>query len=137
MSRSSNRHAASLARQATQLAIAVPQVLTHRLARLAAAGPSPSERDRREFARMVAEKPAAFGQAWLAMALQAAAAQQAFVLSMQRAALAPWLGAMPPAAGLAQWQGAALRALDKGLAPISRAAAANAARLGRSGRRPR
>lgn len=137
MSRSSNRHAASLVRQATQLAVAVPQVLTHRLARLAAAGAAPSQRDRREFTRMVAEKPAAFGQAWIAMALQAAAAQQAFVLSMQRAAWAPWLGAVPPTTGLAQWQGAALRALDKGLAPISRTATANAARLGRARQRPR
>jgi hypothetical protein len=36
-----------LARQATELAMAVPQVMAHRLTRMALAGATPSARDRR------------------------------------------------------------------------------------------
>ena len=57
-----------LARQAAERAVAVPQVIAHRLARLARAGPAPSARDREEFRRMGAEKAAAFAESWNAMA---------------------------------------------------------------------
>ena len=62
------RKTPSIARQAAELAVAVPQVIAHRLTRLALAGPAPSARDRREFQRMGAEKAAAFAESWNAMA---------------------------------------------------------------------
>ena len=64
------RKTPSIARQAAELAVAVPQVIAHRLTRLALAGPAPSARDRKEFRRMGAEKAAAFAESWNAMARQ-------------------------------------------------------------------
>jgi hypothetical protein len=66
-----------LAVKAAELAFAVPQVVAHRVARMAIAGPKPSARDRKEFARMVAEQNAAFGESFNAMAAQAVRADQA------------------------------------------------------------
>ena len=65
-----------LARQAAELAVAVPQVIAHRLTRLARAGPAPSARDRQEFRRMGAEKAAAFAESWNAMATRMLEANQ-------------------------------------------------------------
>ena len=50
-----------------ELSMAVPQVISHRLARMALSGPVLSPRDQREFTRMVVEKEVAFSQAWLTM----------------------------------------------------------------------
>jgi hypothetical protein len=111
-----------LAVKAAELAIAVPQVVAHRLTRMALAGAKPSARDQREFRRMGQEKVHAFWQSWFAMGW-------AFVSSWQRAWLAMLQGARVP-------MFAALPALDvlagKGLAPIHRHATANARRLART-----
>ncbi|WP_237711479.1 polyhydroxyalkanoate granule-associated phasin [Paracidovorax oryzae] len=80
----SSRRNRSLARQGAELAMAVPPVVAHRVARMALAGPNPSQRDRREFGRMVAEKQWAFVQSWAAMGMQALLAQQAMAASMVR-----------------------------------------------------
>lgn len=112
------RAPASLSRQSAELALAVPQVMAHRLTRMALAGPFPNARDRREFHGMGQEKMLAFSQSWFAMGL-------AMSQAMQQA----WL------AGL---QGAAVPLLDtqailaKGLAPVHRKATSNARRLGRT-----
>jgi hypothetical protein len=58
-------------RQSAGLALAVPEVMAHRLTRLWLAGPRPSQRDRDEFYRMGAEKLAAFYESWNAMFLEA------------------------------------------------------------------
>lgn len=114
---SRRRSSTRLARQATELSLAVPQVIAHRLTRLALAGPSPGARDRREFHVMGAEKVRAFWQSWFAMGW-------AMVEASQKAWLA-WL------------QGARVPLLDthailaRGLAPVHRRATANARRLGR------
>ena len=79
------RKTPSIARQAAELAVAVPQVIAHRLTRLARAGPAPSVRDRQEFQRMGAEKAAALAQSWNAMAQQAWEATPALALSFLRA----------------------------------------------------
>jgi hypothetical protein len=63
----SRRRSTNLARQATELAVAVPQVMAHRLTRMALAGPVLSARDRREFHGMAQEKMHAFWQSWFAM----------------------------------------------------------------------
>ncbi|QJW85097.1 hypothetical protein HK414_21330 [Ramlibacter terrae] len=114
----SRRTAATLSRQSTELALAVPQVMAHRLTRMALAGPFPSARDRREFHGMGQEKMLAFWQSRFAMG-------SAMTLAGQQA----WLAAM---------QGASVPLLDtqailaKGLAPVHRKATANARRLGRT-----
>jgi hypothetical protein len=113
-----------IARQTLGLALAVPQVVTHRIGRMAAAGAKPSARDRREFALMGAEKVAAFWESWAAMGWAAMQAQQALWRSMM---LAPW-GGLPTKQALA---GQALRVLNHGLAPVHRRAVGNAKRLAR------
>jgi len=129
------RQARLRARKATELGLAVPAVVGHRLARLAAAGLAPSERDRREFELMGAEKIAAFTESWLAVSM--AIWQANFVLgtSMLGMLATPWLGGSHAKIGQ-QWHSAMDGALDKGFAPIHRAATANARRLTRA-RQPR
>ena len=123
----------SVAVQAAELALAAPQVIAHRLARIALAGPRLSERDRKEFALMVAEKNAAFGEAWQAMASHGARANQALAASFFQSFLGVAHGKRPsPARSAAQLHHAALGVLGKGLAPLHRKAVANAKRLGRT-----
>jgi len=123
----------SLVVQAAELALAAPQVIAHRLARIALAGPRLSERDRKEFALMVAEKNAAFGEAWQAMASHGARANQALAASFFQSFLGVAHGKRPsPARSAAQLHHAALGVLGKGLAPLHRKAVANAKRLGRT-----
>jgi hypothetical protein len=111
----------------------VPQVVTHRVTRVAIAGPVPSARDRKEFKRMVAEKTSAFGEAWSAMAMQAMRANQALPASWLHAFWAPALRRVPSATAVAaELQPAALGVLGKGMAPVHRKAVANAKRLSRT-----
>ena len=127
------RPSASLSAKTTELALAVPQVVAHRLLRMAHAGPHLSARDRKEFARMVAEKNEAFGAAWQAMAVHGARAQQAFGASLFASFLAVARGRRPsPARSVAQLQHATLGILGKGLGPVHRKAVANAKRLART-----
>jgi hypothetical protein len=135
MRRRTHRQAARLALRSTELAFAAPQVIAQRLSRLAAAGSTPSARDRRESQRMVAEKPLAFAQAWSAMAVEAMAAQQALALAWTRSLWMPWaFGAMTPSRAGDAWARALLGVAGKGLAPVHRTAVANARRLSRARR---
>jgi hypothetical protein len=113
------------------LALVVPQVIAHRVARLAQAGTVPSVRDRREFQRMGDEKVAAFTEAWLAMAQQGWRANQEIGMAMMRAWNPLRWGTRSSAAPLRALQSAALSVIDKGMAPVHRRAVANAKRLGR------
>lgn len=123
---------AALALQAAELAVAVPQVVAHRVTRMAIAGASPSPRDRKEFTRMVAEKNTAFMASWQAMAAQAMVANQAFAATLLRSMwTSPWR-APTPVAAITQMQHAALGVLGKGMAPVHRKAVANAKRLSRT-----
>jgi len=112
-----SRNTQRLARQATELAVAVPQVVAHRLTRMAIAGPVPNARDRREFYNMGQEKVHAMWQSWFAMGW-------AMVEAMQQA----WIAAL---------QGARVPLLDvhhvmaRGMEPVHRKATANARRLAR------
>lgn len=113
-----NRSSTRLARQATELAIAVPQVMAHRLTRMALAGPVPNARDRREFHGMAQEKMHAFWQSWSAMGWAAAAAMQKSWLAALQGARVPLLDTQA--------------ILGKGMAPLHRKATANARRLART-----
>ena len=122
------RSSRSLSAKTAELAFAVPQVVAHRLLRMANAGPHLSARDRKEFARMIAEKNSAFGESWTAMALQALQSHRAFAATTPASPRAA-----PAAHALAtQLHHAALAVLGKGLAPVHRRAVANAKRLART-----
>ncbi|HYN79337.1 MAG TPA: polyhydroxyalkanoate granule-associated phasin [Lamprocystis sp. (in: g-proteobacteria)] len=124
---------ATVAVKSAELAMAVPQVVAHRVARMALAGPSPSDRDRREFQLMVSEKQAAFSQAWSAMAMESIRANQTITASMFAAFFNPFSRNKPSVAALATTvQNAAVGVLAKGLAPVHRKAVSNAKRLART-----
>jgi hypothetical protein len=125
------RRSSKLIRHTGELALAAPAVVAHRLGRLAIAGGSPSVQDRREFTRMVFEKPVAFGEAWLAMSLRAWEAQQLLALAAMRAWSLPWGAASSSRSITRAFEAAAMRVTAAGLAPLHAAATANVRRLGR------
>ena len=130
------RKSKSLAVQAVELGVAVPQVIAHRVARMALAGASPSARDREEFDLMRTEKIIALGEAWNAMAMQAYLENQKLALSFMQSVWFPLARPRPSAKSASrQRRNAALRIFGQGMAPIHRRAVANAKRLGRSKRR--
>ena len=106
-----SRSTHSLATKAAELAVAVPQVVAHRVTRMALSGPTLSPRDRKEFERMVAEKNAAFAESWQAMATQAMLANQALASSFFRSFLSVSMGreAVPRGSGEPATQGGARR----------------------------
>jgi hypothetical protein len=127
------RKTQSIVTQAIELAFAVPQVVAHRVTRMAVAGPTLSARDRKEFQRMGAEKTAAFSESWNAMTLQALHTHQALAASFFRAFWSPSLKGRPSASAVAaRLQSAALDVLGKGMAPVHRKAVTNAKRLART-----
>lgn len=119
--RRSKRGKKALAAQATELALAVPQVVAHRVWRMATAGPQPSARDRREFTRMGSEKTAAFFESWWAMGWHLWTLQQQAWLSLFGIGASPWVGRGA--------QRTATAVMGTGLAPVRRRAVANAKRL--------
>jgi len=123
------------AMQAVELAFALPQVVAHRMSRMAAAGTTPSARDQREFWTMGFEKVLAFNQSWWAMFAEAGRVNQQIMVSMLRATWLPWMMQAPGfPASAARLQRAAIDIAIKGVAPIHRRALANARRLGHSRR---
>jgi hypothetical protein len=119
----------SLTIKSMELALSVPQVFAHRVARMALAGPQLSDRDRKEFQIMLHEKHAAFAEAWSDMAMLAFRANQALTASMLSFYFTPFSYTRAAASAAAHVQHAAIDVLDKGLAPIHRKAVLNARRL--------
>ncbi len=108
----------------SELGLAAPQVIAHRLTRMALASPVLSARDSKEFTGMVLEKQAAVAQSWMGMYAEGVRFQQQFALSLMT-------GATPRLhAGRAKT--ATSRIVSAGLAPIHRKAVANAKRLART-----
>jgi hypothetical protein len=127
------RKSKSVAVKSAELAMAVPQVVAHRLMRMALAGPKLSKRDRKEFQLMVNEKHAAFAQAWRAMAQEAFRTNQAMAASLVTAFCNPFSRKKPSAAKVAaKVQNAAAGVWGKGLGPVHRKAASNARRLAKT-----
>src|SRR5262245_43792387 len=116
-------HGAATAVKALELAVAAPQVIAHRVSRMALAGPVPSARDRQEFTRMVVEKQLAFGQAWMAWSMEA--------LGLQQRLLFAWFAGAAPHQHASRLRSGVARLSHSGLAPIHRKAVANARRLAR------
>ena len=107
-----------------ELAFAAPQVIAHRLTRMALAGPTLSARDRKEFTGMVMEKQAAAAQAWMGMFVETVRFQQQFALSL--------LTFTTPQQHASRAKTAASRIASVGLAPVHRKAVSNAKRLART-----
>lgn len=128
-----NRKVATLVIKATELGVAAPFVVAHRLTRMALAGRTPGIRDQREFTLMGTEKVAAFYESWNAMFSESIRIQQDIVASVWRSFWVPWLNvgsfAVRPKINLPH---AALRVLSRGMAPAHRRAVANARRLSRT-----
>ncbi|MGE0806536.1 MAG: polyhydroxyalkanoate granule-associated phasin [Burkholderiaceae bacterium] len=126
MARKRSSSALSAARRLGELGLAAPQVASLRLARMALNSPAYSLEDRREFVRMVQEKPVAFAQSWAAMFQESVRLQQRLWLWWAGAAWSAWTGAWRHPPGAAQ---AWLRVAQAGLVPVHRKALANARRL--------
>lgn len=132
MPRRRRRKSRSLAAQTFELGIAAPQVIAHRLARMATAGASPSARDSAEFHRMGIEKIVAANEAWTAMAAQTFLENQKFALTLMQSLWFPWMRRTPTVKSVSrQLNRTAARVAGTGMAPIRRRAVANAKRLGR------
>lgn len=121
-----------LATQAAEIAVAAPQVIAMRTARMAMAGTNPSAKDQREFYQMGAEKVEAFSEAWMAMTMQMWKAQQEFMFMWMRS-FNPYFGS-----GLSfeqsskHLEAATLNVLSKGISPVHKRVVSNAKRLSRS-----
>jgi hypothetical protein len=126
------RKPSSLVTKMAELDLAAPQVVAHRVTRMAIAGQNPSDRDKKEFELMVAEKSAAFGESWTAMTTQAVRANQAMAASLFQSFWSPLKRKPTAAAVTAQVQRAAMGVLNKGIAPVHRKAVSNAKRLART-----
>lgn len=118
------RNRQSTAAKLAELSVATPQVVAHRLTRMALAGPVLSSRDKREFTTMVIEKQLAFTQSWMAMFAEAVRQQQAFALSLLTGSFAR--------KGPKGSVGALSRVVGAGVAPVHRKAVSNARRLART-----
>ena len=108
--------------KAAELALAAPQVVAMRSARMLAAGVNPSARDRREFERMGTEKVLAFWESMNVMGLEMAKAQQRYAPFALRQWWSPWVSPWSVAAS-------ATKVLEKGLGPVHKRVSANARRL--------
>jgi hypothetical protein len=151
MRRLKRRSRTGLATKVAELAIAAPQVVAIRTARMLAAGASPDARDRAEFSRMVPEKMAAFWESMFAMGRQLATTQQEYARSAatkwMRVWMTPWwlsayrpvtqtAASLPALAALAgptprQRQRTAVKLIEKALGPVHKRATANSRRLTR------
>jgi len=125
---SARRRAARNTRQAIELALAVPQVVAHRVSRAARAGPFPSPRDRREFQRMGTEKIAAFYESWNALVVEMTRANLRLLCS-PLGPLKPWALMAAGSRAASMHVRAALDILHGGTSPYHRRAVANARRL--------
>lgn len=135
MPTSASRSASQARRKAIDISLAAPQVIAHRLTRMALAGAHPDARDRKEFSGMVQEKQLAFSQAWWAAWQTAMQSPWTLAWSTWQAMLSGGMTASPWSA----WQraGQAMAApstqmLNAALTPIHRKAVSNAKRLART-----
>ena len=124
---------------AWELALAAPEVIAHRTARMAAAGRVPSARDQKEFTRMGQEKVEAVAESLSAMALPMLKLNQelASLTARQWQQSWKWWSAWSPLTPLAagrsstQLADSFARVVQKGLAPVHKRATQNAKRLRR------
>jgi hypothetical protein len=151
MRRLKRRSRTGLATKVAELAIAAPQVVAIRTARMLAAGASPDASDRAEFSRMVPEKVSALWESMFAMSRQLVTTQQEYARSAatkwMRVWMTPWwlsayrpltrtTASLPVLAALAgptprERQRTAVKLIEKALGPVHKRATANSRRLTR------
>ena len=131
MSSRHRRKVSTIARQSAELALAAPEVMTHRLTRIYLSAGRPSKRESAELQRMATEKVAAVSAAWNAMAmellrayLRLAVFPTAFITSTSSRQAARALSAHTIHTAAA--------VTAAGLAPVHRRATSNVRRLRRS-----
>ncbi len=118
------------ARKLTEVAVATPQVMAHRLTRMALSGPMLSPRDQQEFTGMVMEKQRAFVDSWTAMFGEVTRLQGAWMARGWTPS--QWLNLWSPYTlfkNSSALQSAALSVANAGLAPVHRKVVSNARRL--------
>lgn len=119
-----------LAVKSAELAMAVPQVVAHRVARMALSGSSPTARDIKEFDRMSQEKMSAFMESWSSMTFQTWRVYQQVAFSAFQSFWYPIFGLRKPRQSTSSLMNNALpNILMKGMLPVHRRAVANAKRL--------
>lgn len=118
----------SLPTLASEVAYAAPQVIAHRLTRMALAGANPSARDKREFYRMGTEKVEAFYESWQAMLLQTLAVNQRLWFSFWF----PWATPASTKNPVEQLEQAATQILTSAIKPVHKRAVSNAKRLNKT-----
>jgi len=122
--------------QLSKLGMATPQVVAHRVGRMAMSGPVMSVRDREEFSGMVAEKQVALAQSMQSMWLAGAKAHQDFWITYSRSLLQPpWFKSTMNTQLARQIHQAGFNVLSEGLAPFERKVSSNAKRLAKSPKR--
>lgn len=107
-----------------ELGVAAPQVVAHRLARIALAGPVLNSRDRKEFTGMVLEKQIAFFEAWAGTCSEILHWQQQFFFRFFTGAALH--------SHFSPTKRALIRITSKAIAPVHRKAVTNAKRLSRT-----
>lgn len=118
--------ATKLSKMATEVAFAAPQVVMHRMMRMALAGYNPSARDQKEFQQMGMEKFEAFYESWQAMMWQTMQANQRLMMSM-------WFPTMKSVGQTAkQLEKDTFGILASGMKPVHKRAVSNAKRLGKT-----
>ncbi|HYH42038.1 MAG TPA: polyhydroxyalkanoate granule-associated phasin [Burkholderiales bacterium] len=145
-----SRKTASI-RKITELAVAAPQVVAIRTARMLAAGAHPGATDRAEFSLMGREKIAAAAESMFAMAAQMVKTQQEYAraaaLQWWKLWTTPWLfgayrplvqtlASLPQAALIAvptptQRRRAVGKLVEAAVTPVHKRATGNARRLGK------
>jgi hypothetical protein len=128
------RRGQRISRQFSELYAAVPNVVAHRVARMAAAGLTPDSDHWQETWLMSSEKVSAFNESWLAMWSQALRSQQEIALASIRNFGSPTWGMQSVGQSVQAMQSAALGVMGQGLAPVHRRALANAKRLAQTKR---
>lgn len=121
-----------IAKQWAELSLAAPQVVTHRISRMANTGTELSARDQAEFTRMSSEKVVAFYQSWMAMWTAAFAVQYELARTFSSAVMAVATGGQAGAMStVTATSNAAAKVISAGLGPVHKKAVANAKRLSR------
>lgn len=148
-----SRKTASI-RKITELAVAAPQVVAMRTARMLAAGANPGAADRAEFSLMGREKITAATESMFAMSAQMVKTQQEYAhaaaLQWWKLWTTPWrlwerplvrtLASLPQAAIIAiptpaQHRRAVGKLIEAAVTPVHKRATGNARRLGRTKKR--
>lgn len=128
----SNKNSSNFPELFAEMSMAAPQVIAHRLTRMALAGPNLSARDQKEFQQMGTEKVMAFYESWQAMTLQAMYFNQKLMFDMMTAMWFPWTANKTLQNLPNQVNKATNEMLEQGIKPIHHRAVANAKRLNKT-----